>query len=112
MNDIPDSDLEKLAKDLDKKAKEVERAAKADNAMKMVSFNDLFTTSFLTANTQFSNFQDLLAKGKFEVNSLQDFMAIQGPKFDAFINKTTKFPTWEKMQSAAVAEYMERQNKK
>lgn len=104
MSDIPDSDLDVLAKDMEKKASE--------QPMSMVSFNDLFTSSFMTTYTQFSNFKELLDAGKFKVNSLADFMAILDAKFDVFINKTTKFQTWEKMQSAAVAEYLKKQSNK
>ena len=99
MNNIPDSDFDKLAEDMEKNAKQ---------SMGMVSFNDLFTPSFMTSYTKFSNFKDLLEAGKYNVNSLEDFMAIQDAKFDAFINKTCKFKTWEKMQSAAVAEYLKK----
>ncbi|EGW38253.1 MULTISPECIES: hypothetical protein [unclassified Desulfosporosinus] len=101
MSDIPDSDLDVLAKDMEKKA--------AEKSMSMVSFNDLFTSSFMTTHTKFSNFKELLDAGKYNVNSLADFMAILDAKFDVFINKTTKFQTWEKMQSAAVDEYLKKQ---
>jgi len=101
MNNIPDSDsdIDKLAEDIEKNAKQ---------SMGMVSFNDLFTPSFLTSYTQFSNFNDLLEAGKYNVKSIEDFMAIQDAKFDVFINKTTKFKTWEKMQAAAVTEYLKK----
>ena len=100
MNNIPDSDLDNLAKDIEKNAKK--------SSMGMVSFNDLFTPSFMTSFTKFSNFNELLETGKFNVKSLEDFMAILDAKFDVFINKTTKFQTWEKMQSAAVDEYLKK----
>jgi len=100
MNNIPDSDFDNLAKNLDKNAKK---------SMGMVSFNDLFTPSFMTSYTNFSTFNGLLEAGKFDVKSLEDFMAILDAKFDVFIKKTTKFKTWEKMQSAAVAEYLKRE---
>lgn len=102
MNNIPDSDFDHLAKDIEKHAKE---------PMGMVSFNDLFTPSFMTSFTKFSNFNELLEAGKFNVKSLEDFMAIQDAKFDVFINKTTKFKTWEKMQTAAVNEYLKKGSK-
>ncbi|MDR3599714.1 MAG: hypothetical protein P4L49_04420 [Desulfosporosinus sp.] len=100
INNIPDSDLDNFAKDLEKNAKQ--------QSMNMVSFNDLFTPSFMTSHTQFSNFKELLDTGKFNVKTLDDFMAILDAKFDAFINKTTKFKTWEKMQSTAVAEFIKK----
>ncbi len=100
MNNIPDSDFDKLAEDIEKNSKK---------SMGMVSFNDLFTPSFMTSYTKFPTFNGLLEAGKFDVKSLEDFMAILDAKFDVFINKTTKFKTWEKMQSAAVAEYLKRE---
>lgn len=99
MNNIPDSDLDNLAKNVEKNAKQ---------SMGMVSFNDLFTPSFMTSYTKFPSFKELLDAGKFNVKSLQDFTAILDAKFDVFINKTTKFKTWEKMQSAAVDEYLKK----
>jgi hypothetical protein len=101
-NSIPDSDFDRLAEDIEKNAK--------NKSMSMVSFNDLFTPSFMAGHTQFSNFGELLETGKYDVKSLEDFMAILDAKFDVFINKTTKFPTWEKMQSAAVAEYLKKES--
>ncbi|SPF46930.1 conserved hypothetical protein [Candidatus Desulfosporosinus infrequens] len=99
MHDIPDSDFDSIAKDIEEKAKQ---------PMGMVSFNDLFTPSFMTSYTKFSNFNDLLEAGKYKVKSIEDFMAIQDAKFDKFINTISKFKTWEKMQSAAVAEYLKK----
>jgi len=76
--------------------------------MSMVSFKDLFTPTFMTSYTDFANFSELLVVGKFNVNSLEDFMALLDENFDKFINKTTKFQNWEEMQSTAVADYMKR----
>lgn len=98
-HNIPDSDLDNFTKDMEKNAKK---------PMSMVRFTDLFTTSFMKTHTQFSNFNDLLAAGKYDVKSLEDFLAIQDAKFDAFINKTTKFKSWEKMQSTALAEFLKK----
>lgn len=100
MSDLKKSDLESLAEDLEKRANENEKP------VTMVSFKDLFTPSFMAKYTQFANFSELLVFGKFNVNSLEDFMALIDEKFDAFINQTTQFENWEEMQSKAVADYV------
>jgi len=98
MSDINESDLKKLAENL-------EKADKEEKAMSMVSFKDLFTPAFMSSYTDFANFSELLVVGKFNVNSLDEFMALLDAKFDKFIKKTTKFQSWEEMQSTAVADY-------
>jgi len=95
MSDLNKSDLD----DLDEKP---------DKSMSMVSFKDLFTPTFMATNTDFANFNELLIAGKFNVNSLDEFLALLDKKFDKFINKTTKFQNWEEMQSTAVADYLKK----
>lgn len=102
MSDINPSDLEHLAKNM-------EKAEKAEKAMSMVSFKDLFTPAFMTTYTDFANFGELLVVGKFNVNSFEEFMALLDQAFDDFLKKTTKFQSWEEMQSTAVADYMKKQ---
>ena len=92
--------------DIDKVAEVIEQSDRKFSGM--VSFNDLFTSSFMTLHTQFSGFKELLDAGKYNVNSLADFNAIINPEFDEFINKTTKFKSWEEMQSTPVAEYFKK----
>jgi len=101
MSDINKSDLEHLTENL-------ENTEKSEKSMSMVSFKDLFTPAFMTTYTDFANFSELLIVGKFNINSLEEFMAILDEKFDKFIKKTTKFQNWEEMQSTAVADYMKK----
>lgn len=100
MSDTNNSDLDHLVENLEKK----------NEQLKMVSFNDLFTSSFLTSYTEFSNFKELLDAGNFKVNSLEEFQTILNNEFDEFINKTTKFKTWEEMQKTAIDEFFKRVN--
>jgi len=103
MNENNKSDLDRLAEDLEKNSQ------KSNKPLGMVSFTDLFTPSFMSTYTQFANFGELLVVGKFNVNSLEDFMALLNDEFDKFIKKTTKFKNWEEMQSTAVADYFKKQ---
>ncbi len=102
MSDLNKSDLENMVEDLEKSN------GKPEKSMSMVSFKDLFTPAFMTTYTDFANFSELLVVGKFNVNSLEDFMALLDKEFDKFIKKTTKFENWEEMQSTAVADYMKK----
>ncbi|KUO69829.1 MAG: hypothetical protein APF81_06215 [Desulfosporosinus sp. BRH_c37] len=101
MSDINTSDLANLAENL-------ENAEKSEKSMSMVSFKDLFTPDFMTTYTDFANFSELLINGKFNVNSLEEFLTILDKKFDKFIKKRTKFQSWEEMQSTAVADYLKK----
>jgi hypothetical protein len=92
--------------DLEKITEEIEKSDRKFSGM--VSFNDLFTASFLTSYTQYPNFKALLDAGNYNVNSIADFNSILTPEFDEFINKSTKFKSWEEMQTAAVNEYFKR----
>ena len=62
----------------------------------------------MTTYTDFADFNELLKVGKFNVNSLEEFMALLDKEFDVFINEKTKFQNWEEMQSTAVADYLEK----
>lgn len=103
MNDNNKSDLDRLAENLEKNAE------KSEQKLGMVSFTDLFTPSFMSTYTQFANFGELLTVGKFNVNSLEDFMALLNNDFDVFIKKKTKFKNWDEMQSTAVSDYFKKQ---
>ncbi|MCO1601913.1 hypothetical protein [Desulfosporosinus nitroreducens] len=103
MNDNNKSDLDRLAENLEKNAE------KSEQKLGMVSFTDLFTPSFMSTYTQFANFGELLTVGKFNVNSLEDFMALLNDDFDLFIKKKTKFKNWDEMQSTAVSDYFKKQ---
>ncbi|MDP4126025.1 MAG: hypothetical protein Q8912_03680 [Bacillota bacterium] len=101
-------DKNKKKTDLERVTAEIEKSERKFSGM--VSFNDLFTSSFMTAHTQFPNFKELLDAGKYNVNSLADFNNILNTEFDNFINSKTNFKTWQEMQSCAVDEYFKKKN--
>lgn len=95
------SGLDKLQNRLDSLKKASENLEKTTS----VSFDDLFTTSFMLKNTQFSSFNELLKVGNFIVNSQEDFEKIDDAEFDSHISKYTNFSKWSDMLSAAGKEY-------
>lgn len=73
-----------------------------------VSFDDLFTPSFMDKYTNFSSFEGLLTAGGFIVQSQEDFEAIPEDVFDVHISKHTKFKNWKEMLGKAGEEYIAR----
>lgn len=92
---IDRSGLDKLIEN----AKEVE----GQHQVKLV---DLMNSGFISAHSQFADFDALLAASGFKVESAEDFAAIPDDEWDAFISENTDFESWLEMQKTAGAEYM------
>lgn len=93
--------LDKLEKKLD----DMQRAAKEIEQGEEVPFDVLFNQTFMSNNTQFSSFDEILEAGNFVVNSPEDFEAIPEDDFDKHIAKTTQFDTWGDMLNSAATDY-------
>lgn len=91
--------------DLQKKLNDIAMRAEALEGEHEVSFEALFTTTFMSANTKFTSFNDLLDASPFQVNSVEDFKAIPDDEFDAYISTVTNFSSWEEMQEEATIQY-------
>lgn len=76
----------------------------AQNPQKEVSYQEIFSNSFMQKYTQFSNFIFFMKGLK-----IDDFSKIEKLKSDTlndFVQKNSHFKTWEEMQQAAVNDYM------
>lgn len=90
---------------LQKQLKQMERAAKSLENTHSVSFDELFSNSFMRKYTQFSNFDEFLKAGNFIVNSQEDFEAIPDNEMDLHVGRATKFSSWQDMLGKAGEEY-------
>lgn len=90
---------------LEKKLNKMQRSAKEMEKGEEVSFEVLFNRTFMSKNTQFISFDELLKAGNFDVNSTEDFEAIPDDVFDKHIAKHTKFNDWKDMLNAASTDY-------
>lgn len=99
MSSIEFTGLDKLEKQLKKMEKELSQT-------KSVSFEDLFTASFMKKYTSFSSMDELLDAGGFKIESQEDFEAIPEAEFDKHISANTKFDSWEEMLSEATSQYL------
>ena len=101
MSSIKIKGLDKLEKQL----KQMEKGAKELSRTKRVSFDELFTTSFMRKHTSFSSMDELLKAGGFNVESQADFEAIPEAEFNKHIVATTKFKNWDEMLGEATSQY-------
>ena len=99
MNDF--KDLIEFQKKLDRMAKN----AKEFEGTHEVSFDDLFTTSFMKKYTIFSTIDELLSSGGFQANNNEEFENIPERELDEYIAKTTKFKCWQDMLDEASSQY-------
>jgi hypothetical protein len=80
--------------------------AKELDGQHQVKLVDLMNPGFISAHSQFSDFDALLAASGFTVESAEDFAAIPDDEWDAFIKASTDFEDWLEMQQKAGAEYV------
>ena len=95
--------------DLQRQFQDLADKAEALNGTQEVNFEALFTKEFMTDNTQFCSFNDLLDASPFQVNSAEDFKAIPDADFDKYICTVTNFASWEEMLEEATMQYTIRQ---
>ena len=91
--------------------KDVEKAAKEYNG-KAVSLEDLFTEPFMKANTDFPDFDTWLSAEAWlcagECNHNINLESLPESALDAYVAKSTKFDSWQKMLNAAGNEMLEK----
>ena len=92
--------LEKLQRKVDKLSKE-----------QKVSFENLFSPSFMTKYTQFRSIDDMVDKSPFTVESEEDFKNIPDDEWSKFVQERTSFQSWDEMLSKAGEEYLGKQLK-
>lgn len=85
--------------------KNLKKASRELDGKHQVSFDNMFTKSFMCKHTPVSNFDEFLTAGGFEVNSQEDFEAIPDADMDNYVIKSTKFSSWQEMLDTAAQEY-------
>ncbi len=92
--------------ELQKYFNQMGKAAKKLQGQKTISFDELFTFSFMTKYTQYESFDEFLKAGGFEVNSQEDFEAIPDADMDTYVSKMTSFRSWQNMLDKATEQYI------
>ncbi len=93
-------------KDMDDLLNHLSESAENLNEKRNVSFDELFTQSFMQNCSSFSSIYDLLKAGGFKVTCQKDFDKIPDSKLDNYIAKCTTYDSWEDMLDDATELYM------
>lgn len=73
-----------------------------------VPFPEMFPAEFMAARTQYSNFDEFLTGGGFDVKSQADFESIDAGKLDEHVRAKTSFTSWSEMLTTAYGEWAKR----
>lgn len=95
--------------ELSKELKKLSKNAKRLHGEHKISFEELFTKSFMEKYTKYSSFDELLKAGNFIVNSEEDFLAIPDDIFDSHIKSVTTFSSWQDMLDKATELWIEKE---
>jgi hypothetical protein len=98
------SGFDKLAKELNSYADKIKNLNGTT-----VNFDVLFSSRFMESHTNVSSFEEFLEKGNFIVETEEDFEAIPDDVFDAYVQSSTDFSSWEEMFDAATDDYLDDQ---
>lgn len=91
--------------ELEKRLGQMERGAKELENTKSVSFDELFTDTFMKKHTQFDNLQAFFKDSNFTIGSQEDFENIPTAELDKHVANSTNFNNWQEMIDAAGTDY-------
>lgn len=94
--------LDQLGREL----KKMQQNARRLSGKQDVSFDKLFTRSFMLKHSRYSSLDALLEAGGFQAKTNKEFEAIPEKELDAHIAKNTKFKSWDAMLEEAVDQYV------
>jgi len=95
----------KGAKKFEKMIKQMNQNAKELEANPEVSFDELFSASFMNKYTNFSSFDDFMAASDLGVKTQEDFEALPKGDLDKYVSENSKFDNWDMMFKQAYGEY-------
>jgi hypothetical protein len=93
-------DIEIDVKGVKKKLEDMERDLKDVEEKQTVSSSELFNQSFMFKYTKYVSFNLMLNESGL-LEKYGDFESIDEEEWDIFIQKNTKFSSWEEMKSEA-----------
>ena len=91
---------------LQNELKKLEKAAERLNGKTEVSFEELFTESFMRKHTNYSSIDEFFEAGGFRIRSNDDLDAIPELTLDAYVSKTTSFRSFQDMLDEAGEQYV------
>lgn len=90
------------------KLKRMQKKAKELEGEQQVPFDVLFNNDFMCKYTDFNNIDEMIDKSGFKVENTKDFEAIPDDEWDIYVEKVTRFNSWEEMLEYAADKYVQR----
>ena len=91
--------------------KKIQREIKRIPKEQEVSFEKLFSQSFMTKYSKFRSIDEMVTKSPFKVESEEDFLKIPELEWDKYVRENTSFKNWNEMRSKAAEEILGKQVK-
>ena len=83
--------------ELEKQLKKIEDSVNEHAGTTEVGFDELFNPSFMKSYTDFNNMDEFFDKSPFEVETNEDFEKLDESELDLYVDKITRFSSWEEM---------------
>lgn len=91
--------------DFQKDLKQLKRNARSIGQRRSIDLDQLLSKHFLRRHTKFSSLDHLFDESPFDVETQEDFDALNDRDLDDFIRKSTGFRSWQGMLDQAADEW-------
>lgn len=98
-------------KGLDEAKRKLEKLQKDAEALRGVSFGELFSAEFMNKCSSYDSFNELCEASPFTIETKEDFEAISDTEWDDFIEASTSYGSWQEMLKAAGSAYLQKKSK-
>lgn len=92
-------------KGLQKQLQNIERGSRELEKTKSVSFDELFTDSFMKKYTDFSNLEEMLKSFGYNDFTEKEFLEIPDDEINEKVSNSTQFKSWQSMLDKATELY-------
>lgn len=96
--------LDKFSRKLEKLSKNAKDLSKNNQ----YQLNEVFTKSFMTKNTNFTDIESFLLASPERISTQEEFTAADETILDSFVYQQTNFKTWKEMLNKASEELIAR----
>lgn len=94
--------IEKFKRDLQRKIEKASQPA---------DLGEMFNPGFMSRYTDYATFEEMFEAGGFGPATVENFKAAPDDAWNAWVAKSTRFPSWEEMQKKAGAELLQKRLK-
>ncbi|NPV63624.1 MAG: hypothetical protein HPY61_13555 [Methanotrichaceae archaeon] len=97
--------LESNVEDIIQKFEQIKRNVEENSGEHVIPFNNLFTSEFMNNYTDFDSIDNLIRSSCFPIRSSEDIENLPSDEWNRYIQKHTRFSSWDEMVQTAAKEY-------